>query len=50
MEVSKKLKKQIIKQTKEVLRDVDLGIKKIEEALAQARLNKATAEAILRGL
>ena len=48
--IDKKLKKQIIKQSKEVLEDTLARMGKLKEALAREGINKITAEVIIKGL
>jgi len=48
--MDRKLKRQILKQSKEVLKDTERGILNLKRALQQAEVNKITAEAIIKGL
>ena len=49
-QLTRKQIKEIIKQSKEVIKDSDRAIAGLTKAISQARVNKATAEAIIKGL
>jgi len=48
MDITKKEKKMIVDNSKEMVKAYENEIKAIEKALKQSKLNKATAEALVK--